>query len=183
MGNFYSIDNNSKVRSAGEYLYIEISNIDSLINSGRTIILPISGEIILGSSIEVEINNQASPVLRKGEIVMTGTSSWSGEHFIAGSEKLYLGDKLNIEKESGFGFITVNENPALQVSFRVKAKTIKIQKPGPKEANSGYTISASIYDRFLHDQLFQRLSLVFAMIVIATSIGDFLINFSTSKGK
>lgn len=173
VGNLYN-NNNSKVYAAQDYMLIEIHKVDSLLNNGVSIVFPISGIVELGKSVDVEIFNETSPVLRSGDISMTGYSVFlgKGQYFEAGSEKLYLGDCLEFMGKEAIGFVAVNENPALQASYRIEAEEAIIRKPGPKGKNSGYRISASWYDRLLKDRFFQGLSLIFAALVVINAFFD-----------
>ena len=173
IGNLYD-SNNAQVYTATDYMLIEIHKVDSLLNSGKSIVFPLSGFVELGKSVDVEIYDETSPVLRTGDITMTGyTNFGGGKYFEAGSEKLYLGDRLEFKNAEAIGFVAVNDNPALQVSYRIEAEEAVIIKPGPKSNNSGYRISASIYDRFINDQLFQGISLIFASLIAIMSLLDF----------
>jgi hypothetical protein len=176
IGNLYN-SNNKKVFKAEDYMLIEIKKVDSLLNAGVSIVFPLSGIVELGESVDVEIYEETSPVLRTGDIAMTGYSSFgSGRYFDAGSKKLYLGDCLEFEEKEAIGFISINDNPALQVAYRIEADQAIIRKPGPKGKNSGYRISASVYDKFINDSLFQGISLIFAMLLVFSSLIDSLMN-------
>ncbi len=183
IGNLYN-SNNKKVLKAEDYMLIEINNVDSLLNDGISIVFPLSGIVELGESVDVEIYEETSPLLRTGDITMTGYSNFgSGQYFEAGNKKLYLGDCLEFEKKEAIGFVTVNDNPALQVAYRIEANQAIIRKPGPKGKNSGYRISASVYDKFVNDRLFQGLSLIFATLLVIASLGDFIMNIINFKKK
>jgi len=173
VGNLYNT-NNTKVYTVKDYMLIEIYEVDSLLNNGVSIVFPLSGIVELGKSVDVEIFNETSPVLRSGDISMTGYSVFlgRGQYFEAGSEKLYLGDCLEFEGKEAIGFVAVNDNPALQVSYRIEAEEAIIRKPGPKGKDSGYRISASFYDRLLNDRIFQGWSLIFAALVVINAFFD-----------
>jgi len=183
IGNLYN-SSNKNVFKAKDYMLIEINKVDSLLNAGITMVFPLSGIVELGKSVDIEIFEETSPVLRTGDITMTGYSNFgSGQYFEAGNKKLYLGDCLEFEKKEAIGFVSVNENPALQVAYRIEANQAIIRKPGPKGKNSGYKISASVYDKFINDRLFQGLSLIFATLLVIATLGDFIINFINYKKK
>lgn len=184
VGNLYN-NNNSKVFTANDYMLIEIHKVDSLLNNGISIVFPLSGIVELGKSVDVEIFNETSPVLRSGDISMTGYSVFfgKGQYFEAGSEKLYLGDCLEFKGKEAIGFAAVNDNPALQVSYRIEAEEAVIRKPGPKGKNSGYRISASLYDRLLKDRFFQGLSLIFAALIAINAFFDLANNIKESFKK
>jgi len=183
IGNLYD-SGNKKVLKAEDYMLIEISKVDSLLNDGISIVFPLSGIVKLGKSVDIEIFEETNPVLRTGDITMTGYSGFgSGQYFEAGNKKLYLGDCLEFEEKEAIGFVSVNDNPALQVAYRIEADQAIIRKPGPKGKNSGYRISASVYDKFKNDRLFQGVSLIFASILVLTSLGDFLMNIYKFRKK
>jgi hypothetical protein len=171
VANLYN-KNNSKIYTGNDYMLIEIHKVDSLLNSGVSIVFPLSGIVELGKSVDVEIFDETSPILRSGDISMTGYSDFigDGQYFEAGSEQLYLGDCLEFEDKEAIGFVAVNDNPALQVSYRIEAEEAVVRKPGPKGKNSGYRISASLYDRFVNDRFFQGLSLIFATLFALNSM-------------
>lgn len=184
IGNLYN-DNNKKVLKANDYMLIEINKVDSLLDNGISIVFPLSGFVELGKSVDVEIYEETSPVLRTGDITMTGYSSFfgNGQYFEAGNKKLYLGDCLEFDKKEAIGFVSINDNPALQVAYRIEADQAIIRKPGPKAKNSGYRISASVYDKFINDRLFQGLSLISAFLLVLASFGDFIMNIINFKIK
>ena len=181
IGNLFN-SNNKKVFKANDYMLIEINKVDSLLYNGISIVFPLSGIVELGKSVDVEIYEETSPVLRTGDITMTGYSNFGGgRYFDAGSKKLYLGDFLEFEDKDGIGFVSINDNPALQVAYRIEADQAIIRKPGPKGKNSGYIISASVYDKFINDSLFQGISLIFAMLLILFSLIDSIMNVFNLK--
>jgi len=184
IGNLYNNDN-KKILKAKDYMLIEIKKVDSLLNNGVSIVFPLSGFVELGKSVDVEIYEETSPVLRTGDITMTGYSSYfgNGQYFEAGNKKLYLGDCLEFDKKEAIGFVSVNDSPALQVAYRIEADQAIIRKPGPKAKNSGYRISASVYDKFVNDKLFQGLSLISAFLLVLASFGDFIMNIYNFKIK
>ena len=143
---------------------------------------PLSGYVELGKSVDVEIFEETNPIVRTGDITMTGYSNFgSGQYFEAGNKKLYLGDCLEFENKDAIGFVAVNDDPALQVAYRIEANEAIIRKPGPKGKNSGYRISASVYDKFINDRFFQGLSMIFATLLVITSLIDFTMNIFKRK--
>ncbi|MFD1293978.1 hypothetical protein ACFQ5N_09035 [Lutibacter holmesii] len=181
IGNLYN-SSNENIYAAKDYMLIEIKKVDSLLNNGISIVFPLSGYVELGKSVDVEILNETNPVVRTGDITMTGYSNFgSGQYFEAGNKKLYLGDCLEFENKDAIGFVAVNDSPALQVAYRIEANEAIIRKPGPKGKNSGYRISASVYDKFINDRFFQGLSMIFATLLVITSLTDFTLNIIKRK--
>lgn len=161
-----------KPKEVQDLLFVEIVNIDSLINNNTSIVIPISGSIRLGSSLDIESDNEYTLLLRDGNIAMTGVPKISNSHFASGHEKLYLGDRLVLEDENSIGLATVNHEPSIHVSYRAYGKEARIIKPGPKDFASGYKISASIFSRFKYDKYYQTGSIIIALILSILTILD-----------
>jgi hypothetical protein len=183
VGKFYDGYDGSLIYTANDYIDIIITQVDSILNEGTSFVFPISGLVNIGRSVDLEIFGETTPLLRNGDITMTGYSTLNGQYFEAGNEKLFLGDYLTFEEqnEKAFGFITIDENPCMQAAYRVHAKVAKIIKPGPKDVNSGYAISASLYDRFIKDRLFQGISLLFGSLLVITTIATFIMDYILFK--
>jgi len=75
VGSFYSAAGDRRVLKAADYLYVEIQVIDSLRAIGQSIIVPYTGIVTVGNSVEIELPNTTTPVLRKGVVSMAGISS------------------------------------------------------------------------------------------------------------
>ena len=164
-----------------DILFIEVKEIDSLLNANQTIIIPINGEVSLGRSVDIESPGESSLIVRGGDITMTGYTKFTNSSFAAGSERLFLGDRLVFDDKHAIGFVSVNNEPAIQASYRAIGKEARIIKPGPKDMNSGYKFSASLFARFKYDKIFQTISILFGIVLTLTSILDFLINYKNSK--
>lgn len=165
-----------KITLVEDILFIEIHNIDSLLNSNTSIVIPFTGKVELGKSIEIESDNEYSLLLKSGDITMTGFTSFGGNYFVAGHEKLYLGDKLIFDDENSIGIATVNTESAIQVSYRAIGHEARIIKPGPKNQESGYRFSASIFSRFKYDKIFQSLSIIVGILIFLITVCDFYLN-------
>lgn len=182
-GKLYDSYNGDLVYSLPSFAEFIVYDVQKRCLEGGTIVLPVDGDVILGRAIDLEIFGESTALLRSGELAITGTSSLIKENFEAGNAQLHLGDQLVFEgiKDKAFGFVTINENSGIQAAYRVKADRARILKPGPKEENGGYTIEATILDRFLHAALFQSISLFFAVMLALTSIITFVIDFYNFK--
>lgn len=175
VGNFYKGTGGELILQAPAFINVFLPSIDSLLTQGISMVFPISGEVNLGRSVDVEIFGESTALLKGGTITMTGYSRLSRSFFEAGSRTLELGDYLIFEdiNENAFGFLTINEDPGLQVAYRVEAKRAKVIKPGPRDKNSGYPISASWYNLFVADRFFQSLSLFVAVLLIIITVSTF----------
>ncbi|WP_080055656.1 hypothetical protein [Spirosoma aerolatum] len=173
------------IDTTGHYLEIAINNLRMKADSGQTFIFSFDGKVSLGRSVDHEVGYESTALLRSGNINMTGTSTWS-DNFDAGTIQLYLGDEIQFhdQSENAIGFITLNENPGMQVAYRVVAKQATILKPGPKMEKlevSGVNVSATSLDRISKASLFQIISLFFSILLIATNLIAFLIDVYTNK--
>ncbi len=165
----------NRVVQPRSFFEIVIQQADSIAAQGEPFVFPVEGEIELGRSVDIEIYSENKPLLREGEITLTGNSKIGNQYFEAGTEKVRLGDKLIFEEQQGeaYGFVAVNENPGMQAAYRVKARKARIVKPGPKDEQGGYTISASNLDRVLKDKLFIGLSIVFGFSLAVLTVITF----------
>lgn len=176
-GKLYDAENNFLKDTPG-FFEVVIKDMDARAHQGRTVLFPIEGDIDLGRSVDFEISGDYNSILRGGELSMTGVSGIFGERFDAGNRKLLLGDQLIFEdvKYGALGFVTVNENPGIQVAYRLSALYAKILKPGIKDSKSGTKVKVRPLDRFLNASFFQWLSLFFGSLVVLLSIMSFLMD-------
>jgi len=181
VGSFYSAAGDRRVLKAADYLYVEIQGIDSLRAIGQSIIVPYTGIVTVGNSVEIELPNTTTPVLRKGVVSMAGISSVGAKPFLAGTEELFLGDMVKFQDSMAIGFVYLDEDPAFKTTFRVQAREGVIIKPGPKTKNAGHHIHATLYDRFTSDSLFQGISLLFGVLLVFISIANFLLNLGVIR--
>lgn len=160
-GFLYRSTDSKYFKETGPYLRIEINDINKRADEGQTTILPINGLVSIGRPIGFEVFGSSTALLRSGEIAMTGSSTFSKMTFDAGQKALNLGDQVIFEEQANkaIGFATINENPGMQVAYRVIAKTAKILKPGPREEGKGLEVKATILDRLLRASLLQFVSL------------------------
>jgi hypothetical protein len=177
-GKLYNAENNF-LKDTPEFFEVVIKDMSARSQEGKTVLFPIEGDIDLGRSVDFEVLGEYNSILRGGELAMTGISGIFGERFDAGARELLLGDQLIFEdvKHGALGFVTVNENPGIQVAYRISALHAKILKPGIKDSESGTKVKARPLDRFLNAPFFQGLSLFFGSLVIMLTIGSFLMDF------
>jgi hypothetical protein len=183
VGGLYKEENPISITKIKNRIDIVMNGIDLIIQDGKSIIIPISGNIDIGNDVAGQVEGIMAPVLLNGTVTMTGYSNFTSNYFNAGEEKLYLGDRLIFESDTleGIGFIKVSEEKAMNISYRVEAKQAKILKPGPRTAESGQKIGATIYDRLLNDKLFQIISLVAATSGLLATIGSFIMDYIKFK--
>ncbi len=171
--------NETQIYKVNQSITIVASDIEGILSEGKSILIPISGKVECGEDLAGQVEGILSPVLREGTVTMAGYSKMSSSYYKAGSEQLYMGDRLVFDNDTtmAIGFIQVSEEPAFKIAYRVQANNAKVLKPGPREVNSGYNINVSIYDRLLNDKFFQSISLVFAGLAVIASIGSFIMDY------
>jgi len=170
-------DENLVYKSKNRIVFV-FTKLENLFNQGKSIVIPISGKIESGEDVAGQVEGITSPILREGTVTLAGYSKLSSSYFNAGTEQLFMGDRLIFENDtvSAIGFIQVSEEPAFKIAYRVEAEQAKILKPGPRDINSGYVFSATIYDQLLHDKVFQSISLVGALLALVATLGSFLMD-------
>lgn len=178
IGKLYNGDDGELIYTGGDFLEVYVDNLDKKIRQGRTFIFNIDGDIKLGRSVNLEIFDESTALLRGGQVKMIGNSEFSNNYFEAGTRELNLGDRLIFDEiqYKAFGFVTINENPGMSAAYRVISKEARVIKPGPQNEESGYRISASLLDRFLKDRFFQAISLVFAALLAIMSVLTFFMD-------
>lgn len=144
-------------------------------SEGASFVFPVSGNIELGRSVDLEGFGESIPVLRGGEVSLVGNANDGNTYFEAGTVRLNMGDQLVAEDPIGkaYGFVAINEHPGMKAVYRVMAKEAKVIKPGPKDDDGGYRISASLLDRILNDTFFLWLSIFFGALLVLISILTF----------
>ncbi len=153
--------------------------------NGVTTIIPISGKVVLGRVVNYESYNTSTAIVRSGTVKMIGKSLIGNHFFESGTFNLNIGDQFVMEEEDdkAYGFIVVNENPAMTAAYRMVGRRGKIITPGPVDINSGYYISTSLISRFLYDNFFQGISWAFASLILFGTLLTFLIDLETVFGK
>ncbi|SDM97895.1 hypothetical protein SAMN04488090_4678 [Siphonobacter aquaeclarae] len=170
------------VRHTGRYLQVFLENLRAKADSGFTTVVPIDGEVSIGRSIDFETFRESTALFRSGQISLVGSSRFA-DSFDAGTIQLFLGDQIVFEKQqnNAFGFVTINEEPGMQASYRVAANQATVLKSGPQIEGSGYAIRATKLDRLLKSPTYQFASLFFGSLVIITTLITFLVDIIPNK--
>ncbi|MBK9736884.1 MAG: hypothetical protein IPO92_18775 [Saprospiraceae bacterium] len=119
---------------------IIIDSIEVTKNEGFSLIFPITGIFEIGGDVAGQVEGITTPILREGTVTMAASSKLSKSYYKAGIENLYMGDKLIFEdqKENAIAFVSIDNQDALNIAFRVEAtKAVKL-KPGPRDINSEF---------------------------------------------
>ncbi|MDO5969647.1 hypothetical protein Q4Q35_07495 [Flavivirga aquimarina] len=175
-GTFYSPDDDEVTHKADNYVLFYIDDIADRINRGETIIVPITGEITIGRTINYETYGNSNAIVRCGGVTVIGRSIFWGPYFKSNTYDLNTGDQFIItnydkdKKVKVYGFATINEEIGMTATYKAIGKEGIIITPGPMDDNSGYNISTTIFDRFEKDRNVKIISLMFVILVTIADI-------------
>lgn len=178
-GSFYNDEQDDLVQKAGDFVEFVIENPSDKALKGENIIIPFSGDVILGNTVSYATFTDNPGLVRSGKITMIGKSLLNNDFFESGTYDLNVGDQFLVEnaKSKAYGFVVVNENPAMEIAYRVVGEKGKIITPGSMGGNEGYFISTTFFSRFLYDSTFQVISWAFASVVFFATILAFLVSY------
>jgi uncharacterized protein YjbI with pentapeptide repeats len=165
-------------REAVQYTDIRIPDPEGQAKTGRSIIIPVTGEITVGQSVGIEAPG-GTGLLRSGKVTMLEHSLFSDNVFIASSVDLSAGDTFKVHemKSPSMGFIVVDERPCLTAAYRVIGNKAIITRPGGGE----YPLSVSFLKMLLYDNLFQGVSTLFGILIVLTTLLTFLLDWTSFK--
>lgn len=171
-GTFYSDNQDEIEKKAENFVEFFVDDPSKRNNNGETILIPISGEVILGRTVNYESYSSSTALVKSGSITMVGKSLFGNQFFESGTYNLNIGDRFEIDmpQSKAYGFAVVNEESAMKVAYRVVGKKGKILTPGPVDEGSGYFISTSLLSRFLYDSFFQGISWSFASLILIATV-------------
>jgi hypothetical protein len=136
---------------------------------GQNILLPLSGDVIIGGAAE-RPTRSAVPTLRQGTVAVIGTSFLSSSLYKVSSQILDAGDIVTVRDNVGpaLGFIVVDERPSLNATFHVLANEAVINRAPAR----GYVIGASLFDRVKNDSTMQAFWAAFLFFFGLKKIGE-----------
>jgi len=137
--------------------------------SGKNIVLALTGEFKLGQ-ISSRPATSSIPLLRQGTVTVIGNSILSTDLIKLRSEAMDAGDVLSMEgaEGPGFGLAVVDDRPSMTVAFHIVADRAVIARP----PSSGYTVSASLFDRLKADGTLQAFWAAFVFLVGLKKLGE-----------
>jgi hypothetical protein len=147
----------------GTYAYFESLVHEDTSGTGGNLVIPISGTIELGRELGAE-TNATVPLLRTGKVTLVGQSLLdSTQIFEASAADLHLGDGFEITapETAAEGVIVLNEEPALAVSFRCKARGARVIRPGGGRDR----LTVPLQTRLAKDPLVQHCWLAFLFLL------------------
>lgn len=179
-GTFYK-DDDEISHQAGGYVEFIIDSIDYRVAKGETIIIPITGHVTVGRSINYEVSGNSSAILREGKVVVIGKSILGKKYYKSETFDLNFGDQFEIgeidkndDNDKAYGFVSINEESGMTAAYKVVGKEGRIITPGPIDNNSGYLISTSLMSRFLYDPVVNGISIALAFLVLCAEIVPFI---------
>jgi len=154
-------------------LEIEVPDLARRSAAGQELLLPLTGRVRSGRSVGFETPGGAG-LLRGGKAALLGRSLLertpflarlaSGTVFEAGSVTLDAGDQFTVEgvESPAFGFIVVDERPALAAAYRVVGRSGRVERPG----GQAYSVRVNLRARLVHDGPLQALYASFVMVMV-----------------
>lgn len=152
------------IESLTNCAFFHISNIKELAESGKTIVLPITGDITVGNKIRFLTQNK-TPVLRKGQITILDRTFIIGENYSVAPFKLEAGDSFEIKQPTvpSQGFVLINEKPAINLVYRAKGFKGIIKRYQSED----YELRNSYWSKLYHDEI---LSLSWISIIVLFNV-------------
>lgn len=173
-GTFYSWEEDEVIHEADNFVEFYIEDIKARVLKGETIIIPIKGrKMRIGRSVNYETFENTTAMLKKGKVRAIGKSFFfKNNYFISETYELNIGDQFIVgdDKTEAYGFVTINENSAMDASYKILGKKGRIITPGPINENSGYLISTSLISRFKNDPIIIATLMVLALLVSLANI-------------
>jgi len=144
--------------------FFYIRKINERTSRGETIVLPVTGDISAGSEIRF-LTQSSMPILREGQVTILDRSFMTDENYSVGPFSLEAGDtfKVHNSKVSSQGFVLVNENAAINLTFRAKGLRGVIKRYQSED----YELRNSYWSKLYHDE---SLSLAWILIIVLFNI-------------
>jgi hypothetical protein len=170
-GILYS-ETEDRIRSLKSDVDIYFTGIRDRADKGETILLPVSGEVMVGRTSGIG----TTAILRSGKVSMLGRSVFRSNAFEAGSVELNLGDRFHVTDidpdSTTLGFVLADQAPGLTAAYRIVGSAGSVTRPG----GGMYTVTTSVYQRFLSDTVFRVLAGILITIAAIAQLGSFVID-------
>ncbi len=157
-------------QEVGESLLIDVE-----VEKGSTLTLPFVAWAEIGQSLKSATREQ-SPILVSGEVTFLRSPLFSLGGRLphpAGDASLKPGDRFFVpgQRDPGFGFVRVDDVPALLVGYRASGRYAEIERFGTR----GYALSPTVLESFAGDSSLQLvLAVVGAVGALAQALKTFL---------
>ena len=157
---------------AGRSMEIIVRGLQQRADSGRTVILALTGRVKVGrtAGFETETTN---PVLRSGKVTMLGRALLGGRVFNAGTVELDTGDQIEVQEPAAaaLGFVLADERPGLTAAYRAVGRRAEVSRPG----GGLYNISISLLTRIVREPLVQGASILLGGLLSIVALLGFAI--------
>lgn len=163
VGDLYN-EEDEYVNSLTSCAFFYIRKIAERTGKGDTIVLPVTGDISVGSEIRF-LTQSSMPVLRAGQVTILDRSFVTGENYSVGPFSLETGDNFTVHNStvSSQGFILINENAAINLVFRAKGFRGVINRYQSED----YELRNSYWSKLYHDE---SLSLAWILIIVLFNV-------------
>ncbi len=137
--------------------------------AGQSTVLPLAGEIRLGTSGAVP-TTQFTPLLRQGQISVLGRNFLGSDLYKEPPQPLESGDVVVFRDSEGpaYGLATVDERPAISATLHVLAREAVIRRPPA----AGYTVGLTVLDRLKNDGSLQGIWGAFIFFLGLRKLGE-----------
>jgi hypothetical protein len=161
-------EDGSPLGAIHRHALFKIIDFQTLSANGKNVVLPISGDVRLGTLVE-RPTLPSVPLLRQGQITVIGHSLLGDDLYKGDSQSLDPGDVVEIGNASGpaIGFVAVEEGPALMATFHVVAKNLSVNRLPA----SGYTVSSTVFSRIKNDGTLQSIWAALLFLLALKRIG------------
>ncbi|WP_160114674.1 hypothetical protein [Aquimarina sp. AU474] len=154
----------------GKSIHIVLDSIQYRSHQGSTIVFPlnkINGFISTPSPVAQETDMNV-PILREGKVSLLNTSFNKKTVYQAGEYILHTGDQFKLKERISpyYGFLTINENPCMNLNYKVAGSKGYIQSPG----GLIHSAESTLLHKLQNDIFYQWLSLVFGVLVVIASL-------------
>ncbi|MBU1171445.1 MAG: hypothetical protein KKD44_17975 [Proteobacteria bacterium] len=150
------------VGTLSDCAFFHVTDIEKRAQAGETIVLPVTGDIRVGHEIRF-LNSYKTPILYSGNVTILDKTFMFNDYYSVGPFPLEKGDSFTVMDQHvpSQGFISVNNEPAIQLVFRAKGSRGLIKR----YQSEGYELHNGIWSKFYHDEaLSATWMLVFLMI-------------------
>ncbi|MEP1385643.1 MAG: hypothetical protein ABJK64_17825 [Paraglaciecola sp.] len=154
------------LNSGAKYPLSDCVGIRFEINDNTSYTFPFDGQIFIGNDIKENVSR--SPILYEGVVKIADKALFSQEYYWADEKVLDIGDKFSIKNQSiqSSGFIFVNKEPGLKITYRGKGALGIISKYKSEDV----VLKNSFWLKLYNDETIILLWLLLGAIYTATKV-------------
>lgn len=174
-GTFY-LDTEEVLDRAGPVVEILVRDLDQRAQSGRTIVLAVTGNVSSGRQGGIETPG-SNALLRSGRVTMLRNAMLGKTVFEAGAIELDLGDQFDVTKPDPlsptFGFLVVDERPGIAAAYRSVGEGATVTRPG----GVTYEVSLSLLRRIVYEPYVQGIAVIAGALAAILGFVSFAMDF------